>query len=436
MNNKNNKVFELVRRAITDYDMLTKDDTVLVGFSGGSDSVCLLSVLVEMGYKVTAAHLNHNMRDTAKRDMDFCERFCKERNIPFVSKTVKKGTLKNEADAREARYSFFGEVMSERGIDKLATAHNKNDSAETVILHLLRGAVADGLCGISAKDSNVIRPLIYVTKREVNDYCNENNISYVTDETNLTNKYTRNKLRNIYIPELEKEFNPKLIDTIADNAVLMSYDRDFLLKSASKAYEDIKKVNGVDVIKFSKLDRAISSRVAELMWQKAMGDLKNLSGKYIEEIIKLAACGKSGKGIDLPSNCVARVEYGELILEKKTEFKPFEREVEIGKWYELPEIVSKIGIFQEGKGLVISLDGNEKLIIRSRKQGDRFNPSGLGGSKSVSNYLTDAKLPKADRNRLPLLIANGKVAALGNLRADEEFAKGKRATDYVLVIKN
>ncbi|MBQ8636965.1 MAG: tRNA lysidine(34) synthetase TilS [Clostridia bacterium] len=435
MNNKNDKVPELVRRAITDYDMLSKEDTVLVGFSGGSDSVCLLSVLAEMGYKVTAAHLNHNMRDTAKRDMDFCDRFCRERNIPFVSKTVKKGTLKNEADAREARYSFFAEVMSERGIDKLATAHNKNDSAETVMLHLLRGASTDGLCGISATDSKVIRPLIYVKKSEVNDYCNENNISYVTDETNLTNKYTRNKLRNIYIPQLENEFNPKLIDTIADNAVLMSYDRDFLLKSANIAYENIKRKKGVDVIEFSKLDRAISSRVAEIMWQKAVDDLKNLSGKYIEEIIKLASCGKSGKGVDLPLNCVARVEYGELILEKKTEYKLFEREIEIDKWYDFPEIESKIGIFQEGKGLVISLDGNEKLLIRNRKQGDRFSPAGLGGSKSVSNYLTDAKLPKAERNRLPLLIANGKVAALGNLRADEEFSKGKRATNYVLVIK-
>lgn len=435
MNNRNNKVPELVRRAITDYDMLSKDDTVLVGFSGGSDSVCLLSVLAEMGYKVTAAHLNHNMRDTAKRDMDFCDRFCRERNIPFVSKTVKKGTLKNEADAREARYSFFAEVMSERGIDKLATAHNKNDSAETVILHLLRGATTSGLCGIYPKDANVIRPLIYVKKSEVNDYCNVNNISYVTDETNLTNRYTRNKLRNIYMPQLENEFNPKLIDTIADNAVLMSYDRDFLLKTANEVYENIKRKKGVDVIEFSKLDRALSSRVAEILWQKAVDDLKNLSGKYIEKIIKLASCGKSGKGVDLPSNCVARVEYGELILERKTEYNSFEREIEIDKWYDFPEIESKIGIFHEGKGLVISLDGTEKILIRNRKQGDRFCPAGLGGSKSVSDYLTDAKLPKAERNRLPLLIANGKVAALGNLRADEEFSKGKRATDYVLLIK-
>ena len=432
-----NKVVRLVQRAITEYSMITADDTVLVGFSGGSDSVCLLSVLFELGYNVTAAHLNHNMRDTAKRDMDFCENFCKERNIPFVSKTTKKGTLKNEADAREARYSFFADIMKEYGLSKIATAHNKNDSAETVLLHLLRGAATDGLCGISPKDDRIIRPLIFVKKSEVNSYCDEKGIPFVTDETNLTNIYTRNKLRNIYIPELEKEFNPKLVDTLADNALLMSYDRDFMSKTAKNAFDDLKTDRGIKVSGFCELDYAIRSRVAELIWQKAVNDVKNLPKKYIEDIIRLTTCLESGKGIDLPLGYAARIEYGELIIEKKNTINPFEQKIETGKWYNIPEIDSMVGVFEDGKGLKISLDGDECLIIRSRKQGDRFTPSGLQGSKTVSDYFTDSKIPRKDRDAVPILIADGKIAAVGDLRSDDEFKTGKRACNYVLrIIEN
>lgn len=427
-------VEELVRSSIVRYNMLSADDKVLVGFSGGSDSVCLLSLLYEMGYDVMAAHLNHNMRDTALRDLKFCESFCRERNIPFVSKTAEKGKLKSEADAREARYRFFAEVMEKHSIDRLATAHNKNDSAETVLLHLLRGASTDGLCGISPADKNVIRPLIFVKKSEIVGYCENNGLSYVTDETNFQDKYTRNKLRNRYMPMLCEEFNPRLTDTLADNAVVMSYDRDFLLKTAKKAYDDIKIKSGIDLRMFLELDRAIGSRVIELMWKDTVEGGQNLPQKYVDDIYLLAKRQQSGKSIDLPKSVIARIEYGVLYLEKKSADTSYEAKFEIGKWCDLPETDSKIGIFETGKGLKLSFDGDEKLLVRTRKTGDKFCPAGLGGSKSISDFFTDSKIPAAERDRLPLLIADGKIAAVADIRADDDFAGGKRKKNYVLII--
>lgn len=436
MNRTHSRVHKLVNKALTEYNMLSENDKVLVGFSGGSDSVCLLTVLYELGYDVMAAHLNHNMRDTALRDMLFCEKYCSDRKIPFVSKTVNKGTLKNEADARTARYDFFREVMQEYNLNKLATAHNKNDSAETVLLHMLRGASLDGLCGIAPIDGDIIRPLIFVKKSEVNAYCCESNLSYVTDETNLENVYTRNKLRNVIIPQLEEEFNGKLVDTISDNALLMSYDREFLYEYANKAYQKLERENGIDISGLKELNRAISSRVIELFWQRAVNDGNNLSGKYIEKIIELIYSDEGGKSIDLPDRMTARNEYGVLSVQKKSEEIKFEREIEIGKWCICPEIDSKIGLFPEGKGLKISLNGTEKLFVRTRINGDSFRPSGLGGRKTVSDYFTDIKLPRIERDRVPVLIADDSIVCLGTMRCDEDFAPGKRNNEYVLMIEN
>lgn len=434
MNSIKSKVETLVRQTIADYDMLSEGEAVLVGFSGGSDSVCLLSILYSMGYSVTAAHLNHNMRANAFRDEEFCRRFCEERNIPFVSKTIKKGTLKSEADAREARYGFFAEVMKNCGIERLATAHNKNDCAETVLLHMLRGAATDGLCGILPSDGKTIRPLIRVKKCDINSYCAENGIDYVTDETNLECKYTRNKLRNIYIPELEREFNPRLTDTLAENAAVMAYDRDFLAKCAMKEYERIKSGTGADAKKLTALDRAISSRIVELMWQ-ASGTKQNLPRKYVDAILELAEKNSGGKCIDLPDNTLARTEYGTLYIEKRTENIVYNRNIVPEEWYDFPEISSRIGLFENGKGLTVSLNGNETLLVRTRKSGDRFSPSGMGGSKTLSDFFTDIKIPRSERDKIPVLIADGEIAAVGSGRCGEGFSKGKRATDYAFVIE-
>ncbi len=426
---------KLVKSAIEKYDMPSADTHILVGFSGGSDSVCLLSVLKELGYKLTACHLNHNMRDTAMRDMLFCESFCRERDIPFIAKTLDKDSVKSEADARNARYSFFEETMKENNIGVLATAHNKNDSAETVLLNLIRGASLDGLSGILPKNGKIIRPLILTPKSLVLEYIKAKNLEYVTDETNLTDIYTRNKIRNKIIPLLESEFNPRLTESLAENAELISCDRDYLNSVAKDAYYEIKNENGVLAERLILLPKAISGRVLQIMWQYETKSGQNLPRKYIDEMLKLAQKAKTAKKLDLPNGFSARIEYGVLFIEKKSRDTDFFIEIEAEKFYELSQIGIRAGIFKEGRGLRISLDGGERLVIRSKRQGDRFCPSGMSGRKTVSDYFTDIKLSHEKRKKTPLLLADDRIAAIGDIRADDAFTKGRRQHDYYFMVE-
>lgn len=423
---------ELVRETIRRYDMLPDGGSVVVGFSGGSDSVCLVSILYELGYNVTAAHMNHNMRDTADRDMEFCRSFCNERSIPFFCKTAEQGMLKSEADAREARYAFFAEVLAETGIDLLATAHNKNDSAETVLLHMLRGASTDGLRGILPKDKGIIRPLIAVKKSEVLDYCEQNNLEYMTDETNLTDMYLRNRLRNRVFPELEKEFNPRLIDSIADNALLTAQDADYITECAKAEYERLLSDGGVEIDRMLELHPALLSRIVQLLWRENNG--QNLPHGYVSAVLDLAKKGKTGSGVDLPHGYRAEIQYGKLKIIRKTVSAEFCYDVKPEEWCDIPEAEMRILISQNSRGMPISLDGNESLCVRSKINGDRFRPDGLNGSKKLSDLFTDLKIPKNERDKVPVLCANGAIAAVVGIRTDEAFAKNKRKNNFYIEI--
>lgn len=415
--------------------MIGEGEKILVGFSGGADSVCLLHVLYRMGYDVCAAHLNHNMRPTAERDLKFCAEFCKMRGIPFFSKTMPQGKLKNENSARSARYEFFYETMSENGIELLATAHNKDDSAETVLLHMLRGAALEGLCGIAPKDGRLIRPLIFAKKKDIIAYCCQNGLRYMTDETNLTDAYSRNKLRNRFIPELAREFNPSLIDGIADNARVMAQDSDFLKSLAQaefeKLYSEADGICGVDTVGLVKLHNAVSSRVLQLLWRKNAANAQNLPRIYINAIYDLAKSNKSGSRLDLPNGMCAVVCYGRLDISRKSRDGGFCYGVDAEEWCEIPEAGIRLMLSASGSGQRICLDGGEKIIVRSRKPGDSFSPAGMSGTKKISDYMIDEKIPVHMRDKLPLLCVNGEIAAVVGKRCSAGFASGR----YVYYIK-
>ncbi len=425
----------LIQKAIDDYSMTDKEREILVGFSGGPDSVCLMSFLYEHGYKVSAAHMNHNMRDTALRDLEFCRDFCRARNIKLYETTAGKGQLKSELDARRVRYDFFYRIMEENGIDLLATAHNKNDSAETVLLHMMRGASTDGLCGIAPVNGCIIRPLIYLKKSDVYNYIREKGLSYVVDETNLTDIYSRNKLRNRIIPILEEEFNPSVIDVIADNSLLTARDADFLHMTAETVYNEVVSQNRVSISRLLKLHEAIGRRILQKMWKTSSGIEQNLSGKYISDIYKLINVSRSGSCIDLPSGVCASVEYGFLKIVKKQNYEEFSFVIQPEKEYSLPE-GSSVKLTKNGRGMYIYISESDKLILRSKRNGDRFLPSGMSGTKKLSDYFTDMRIPKAERSKVPILEINGEIAAVCGYRCDRRFGddRGIGVKYYIEII--
>ena len=266
---ENTTFTEKVMRAISDCNMLNTGDAVVAALSGGADSVSLLQALItlreRLGITVSACHVNHCLRgEESDRDMQFCEDLCarlgvelKILKIDVAAQQQKHESL--EECARRIRYAFFDEIS--RG-KKLATAHNSNDCAETVILNMLRGTGLKGLCGIPPVRGNIIRPLIYCTRAEVERYCAENSLSFVTDSTNLCCDYTRNKVRHGILPQM-LEINGSLFDTMSRMEKSLREDSELLECMASEALEKAQKNGGWVAAELAKLPKPVRARAVK-----------------------------------------------------------------------------------------------------------------------------------------------------------------------------
>lgn len=194
------------------YDMLPRDGLILVALSGGGDSVALLHFLKSQGFRVAAAHFNHHLRETARRDALFCQGLCRDWEIPFFNWGARVGEMpgNTEANARAARYGYLERLSAGLNAARVATAHTANDNLETVLLHLTRGCGLQGLTGIEPRRGKLVRPMLHTTRRAVEDYLAQHHLPYVTDETNLDDRYARNRIRHQVVPVLES-LNPQAV---------------------------------------------------------------------------------------------------------------------------------------------------------------------------------------------------------------------------------
>ena len=241
MDNLEKKVFETIQK----YNLIQRGDRIVVAVSGGPDSICLLDILNKIKNKncqlnpepmaIFVAHVNHMIRKEACEDEAFVRDYCEKNGIEFFSKSidVEKFANNNKMGTEEAgrfvRYEFFDEVAKKVGANKIAIAHNKNDSAETIIMNILRGTGVSGLKGIEPiKNNKYIRPLINCKREEIENYCEKNSLNPRIDKTNFENVYTRNKVRNIVIPYIKKEFNSNIVETITRLSELVKEDDDFI----------------------------------------------------------------------------------------------------------------------------------------------------------------------------------------------------------------
>ena len=229
-----------VKKTIADNNMFSAGDKVLVALSGGCDSVCLCLVLKELNIDFAVAHLNHSIRTEADSDEEFCREFAKQLNVDFytekkdIPKIAKEEGVSQEVAGRNARYDFFNKLCKEKNFSKIAVAHNLNDNAETVILNLLRGSGLKGLCGIPKTRDKIIRPLIDVSRSEIEEFVKNKGQEFVTDKTNFSNDYTRNKIRNNVIDKLI-EINPNALSNISKTTEILSKD-DLFFDEASEKY--------------------------------------------------------------------------------------------------------------------------------------------------------------------------------------------------------
>lgn len=293
---------EEVLKTIKKYNLINEGDKIVIGVSGGPDSICLLHVLnslkEELKIKLYVAHINHMIREVADSETEYVQNFCKDLGIEcFVkkmdiiklAKEEKKGT---EETGREVRYNFFNEILEKTHSNKIATAHNSNDKAETVILNMLRGSGVSGLKGIEAtRDNKYIRPLIETGRLEIEKYCNENNLNPKYDESNNENIYSRNKVRNEVIPYIKKEFNPNIIKTINRLSEVATEENEYMQKITKQEYENISKTQSdtiiLDLKRFNNLELVIKRRIILYTINEAIHTTNGIEKVNIDDIIKL-----------------------------------------------------------------------------------------------------------------------------------------------------
>ena len=292
-----------VIKTIKKYNLIQNGDKIVLGVSGGPDSISMLDILNsikdEMGFEIYVVHVNHLIRTEAIDDEKYVEEYCKKNNIEFFAKridglkiadTQKIGT---EEAGRKARYEFFKEIYSKVGANKIAIAHNKNDKAETIIMHLLRGSGLSGLKGIEPiRNNKYIRPLIECERSEIEKYCEENNLNPRIDKTNFENEYTRNKIRNIVIPYIKKEFNPNIIETLDRLSEVATDESNYIDRQVQNTYNKLllEKTGKQIILKwkeFNSQEKIIKSRLILYTVKELMGSTEGIEKIHIESIIKL-----------------------------------------------------------------------------------------------------------------------------------------------------
>ena len=298
---------EQVYNSIKKYNLIKKGDSIVVGVSGGPDSICLLNVLnslkEELEIKIYVAHINHMLRKEADEETSYVKNFCEKLNIECFCQKIdieeisKKEKLGTEEAGRNERYKFFDEVLEKTNSNKIATAHNSNDNAETVLLNILRGSGISGLKGIEPiRENKYIRPLIETAREDIEKYCLENNLEPKIDKTNLESVYKRNKIRNDLIPYMKKEFNPNIVKTINRLSEVATEENEYLEKIAKSEFENIsvnlennllEKQVALDLKKFNNLELVIKRRVILYTISKVIGSTVGIEKVNIDEIIKL-----------------------------------------------------------------------------------------------------------------------------------------------------
>lgn len=443
-------VTEKIYKTIVRNELISSGDRVIVGLSGGADSMCLAHALCTLseriGFEAAAAHMNHNIRgEAAEGDAEAAKRLSERLGIKFYYRSTdvigysKLHSISEELAGRELRYSFFEELQKEYGFNKTATAHNKNDNAETILMNFIRGSSVSGLCGIPLIRGTIIRPLLEVTRSEIEEYCLENKLPYVTDSTNLEAIYTRNKIRLNLIPELQNEFNPNFINTITANARIINEENEYINTEAKKEYERLKAQPAA--AELNKLHNALKRRVIMLLLTDVYGSAADISSSAVEDISELCRKNQTGKRVSIPGGYIALTEYGRLIIKKPKPAEDFSYKLNIGEEIYIPQLNSYIKAEactekQKDKCIYISCDKTEELYVRSRRNGDIFFPEGMNGRKKLKEFFIDKKIPAESRTLIPIIMVGADIAAVSDMRTDRRYTFGRNKINLKISINN
>lgn len=445
--------------------LIESGDKVLVALSGGPDSVCLLNILCkvkdEFNITLGAAHINHMLRgDDSDKDEEYVIELCNKMEIPSYIKKVDINTysdenkMSSEMAGRKVRYDFFEEIMMKYNYNKIATAHNANDQAETIIFRLIRGSGLEGLGGIKTyRDNKIIRPILCLNRDEVEEYIKKENLNPRIDKTNFEKIYNRNKIRLDILPYIKEHFNEDIIQTLNRTAELLQKDNEFLESESLKVYQkyciEYDKYFIIKKDAFTNHD-AIVSRMLRKALIRYSNQNYDFEMKHIYEIMDLAR-KKTGKIIDLPKNIFVENIYGDIYIKNKLSQKKInsnkiklnKRDIDNQK-IDFQDFFIQFTVMKNDKN--INLKENEfikyfefdkienEIILKTREDGDKLVPLGMKGNKKVKDIFINMKIPKDLRNSIPILCFDNKIAWIIGIRTSEEYKISNNSKNILKVI--
>lgn len=456
-----NKVYKF----IFNNNLINENETIIVGVSGGADSLSLLNILFELKNKlnidIVVAHIEHGLRgDESIRDRDVVINFCKDRNIEYrvreidIKKEANKRKISLELAGREIRYEFFNEIANEFENAKIATAHTANDQCETILMRIIRGTGLNGLHGIKKNINNIIRPIIFLERYEIEEYCKEKNINYCEDSTNSETIYTRNKIRHKLIPYIQEEINENIVNTVYNFANTMNEYDEFIKKYIEDiSHKYIKCENdSIIILKEARdLQSIIQKELILLAYEKINLDRKDFDRISIEEVQKNLNSNKTGTKSILNNEIIVINDYGDLVFSKNIKKnKNFLKEIKLsfensnefdyninGHIFKFELIENKNIDFKNNNEKFVKYFDYEKIsgkiYIRNKRDGDRIIPLGMKGSKKLKSYFIDNKVSRNERENAIVLEVNNNIAwVVGFLQSD--FFKVTDLTKKILKI--
>lgn len=419
----NNKVLKTVKK----YNMLSKGDRVLIGVSGGADSIALLEFFVSVKEKydldICVAHIEHGIRgEDSVNDAEFVENYCKKLGVNFYLKAIdapnlaKKAKMGVEEYSRMARYDFFNTIEC----DKIATAHNLTDNIETLLFRLARGTGLKGACSIPAVRGKIIRPFIEVSSGEIRKWCNDNNIPYRVDCTNSDSAYSRNLIRLEILPLFEK-LNANYQDNIENFISDVNEDYAFIDNYVKSIYPKIVKNNEIDLPKLNELDLSIKKRILIMFFDENGYSLNRI---HLQSVIDITL--KSGK-TQIKENVFAISAKGKIRLAKFNDLN--KKDEFVTKILNIDEFKDKnIDFYCDCDKIV----GN--IIIRAKQAGDRIKPAGRNVSKTLKKLLNESAYPIEKRDKKIVVCDDLGIVGVIGLCADERV-KVDCNTAKILTIK-
>ncbi len=425
---------------------LEPNDTIVVGVSGGPDSMALLYILNEfkkkLDLKIVCAHVNHNKRVESEQEKIDLENYCKANNIIFeYIKITKWGDDNFHNEARSVRYNFFEELVMNYGAKYLMTAHQGDDLIETILMRIVRGSTLKGYSGFSRivdkGTYKIVRPLITVTKDEIMEFDKANGIKYAIDQSNNEDHYTRNRYRHTVLPFLKHE-DPKVHKKFLKYSEILLEYSDYVDKEANKVFNKVFINGNLDIDKFNELDNIIQTKIIYTILEKIYGDdLLIIGAVHVELIFDLIKSNKSNSIVHLPNNVIVIKSYNELSFSFDDD-ESSEYEIEIDGRVNLPngKIIEIVDESIDTSNYTIRLSSNEvklPLYVRNRKDGDRIEVKGLNGTKKVKAIFIDEKIKISDRDSWPVVLdATDKIVWIPGLKKSKLDKKITEEYDIVM----